>query len=284
MKKFFSYLGMLSLICFSFIISEKTALVVKDVDEIMTEIKEKEKKYKEESTNAIISDDTIIPGLYGKTINIAKSYEKMKKIGIFNENYIIYDEIKPEISIAKQYDKYIISGNNKKNMISLIFIVRDNDNIDQIIKVLTSNDVKATFFIDGYWLEKNNELTISLIRNGHTIGNLSYNLNYEDTGFIWMNNILKKIGKQKQNYCYATNKIENLNACALQKNYTIKPNIEVKENPLTEIKQQINAGSLITLSVNEKTNNELELVINYIKSKGYKLENINKHLSEKNNN
>lgn len=284
MKKIFSYIGMFSLVFFSFFISDKTSTVVKDVDEIMIEIKEKKETYNKEPINAIINENTIIPGIYGKKINEKKSYEKMKKIGVYNENYLVFDEIKPETSSEKQYDKYIISGNRAKNTISLIFIVKGNDNIDKIIQILEKNQVKATFFIDGYWFKKNNDLITNLIDKGHTIGNLSYNLDYEDTGFIWINNILKKIGKQEINYCYKTDKKENINACVLQKNYTVDPNIKIKEDPLIEIKQQIKPGSLIELNINEKLNNELELVINYIKSKGYKIENIDTHLSEKNNN
>lgn len=283
MKKIFSVFGMISLICLSFIISEKTAYVVKDIDEIMIEIKQNQEKYKQEPTNAKIINNTIIPGLNGKKIDIEKSYKEMKKIGTFNEKYIIYNEVKPTISSKREYEKYIISGNSKKNTVSLIFLVNENDKIDNIIKILNQKKIKATFFVDGYWLEENNELTLELIRNNHTVGNLGYKLNYQDAGFIWMNNILKKLGKQKTNYCYANDNIEDLKACSLQKNYTIKPNIIVKENPLTEIKAQIQAGSLIALPVNEKTNQELELIINYINSKGYNLENIQKHLSEKNN-
>lgn len=283
MKKFLSLFGMLSLICLSFIISEKTAYVVKDVDEIMTEIKEKQEIYKQEPIEAKIENNTIIPGLNGKKVDVEKSYKEMKKIGTFNEKYIVYEEIKPTISSKKEYEKYIISGNSKKNTVSLIFIVNKNDKIDSIINILNEKNIKATFFIDGYWLEDNNELTLELISNNHTIGNLGYNLNYQDTGFIWVNNILKKIGKQKVNYCYANDNIEDLKACALQKNYTIRPDIIIKENPLSEIKTQIKAGSLIALPVNEKMNQELELIINYIKSKGYNIENLQNHLSEKNN-
>lgn len=281
MKKFFTYLGMISLFLFSLIISEKTTTVVKNVDEIMTEIKSNQEKLNVNYIDAYIKENTIIPGLYGKKINIEKSYEKMKKIGIYNEKYIVYDEIKPEKSIEKEYDKYIVSGNPTKNTISLIFLVKENDKIDNIIRILDENNVEATFFIDGLWLEENQESIKELIDKGHTIGNSSYNFDYNNTGFIWINNILKKIGKQKQNYCY---KPKDISVCALQKNYAIKPNIEVEENPLTEIKKQIKPGSLIALSINEKTNNELELVINYLNSRGYKIKNLAKHLSEKNNN
>lgn len=284
MKKFFSYLGAISLILISFMISEHTASVMRENDEIMTKIKETYEQYNKEASDAIIDRNTIVPGMNGKTVNIEESYKEMTKLGTYNPNYYVYDEIKPNISIKKTYDKYIISGNKEKHMISLVFLVRNNDDITNIINITEKQNIKVTFFIDSEWMQKNNDLTIALINNNYTIGNLSNNLDYESTDFIWMNNILKRIGKQKINYCYAETENEaNLKACENQKNYTIKPNIIVKKYPLQEIKKQIKSGSIIALQVNEKTNDELELIINYIKSKGFSLTNLSENLSEKNN-
>lgn len=281
MKKIFTYIGISTLVCISFIVTEKTALVVKESDPLMQEIKEKATEYQIEPIDAIIKENTIIPGLNGKILDIEKTYNEMKKINQFNENYIIYKQIKPKISQKEQYDKYIISGNPKKNMVSIIFIINKEDIINDILEILKKETIKATFFVDGYWFENNNELALELIKKGHTIGNLSYNLNYEDTGYIWIDNILKTIGKQKNNYCYYTEKENNLKACTLKKNYTIKPSILVKENPLIEIKQKITSGSIIELKINKKTIEELPHIINYIKQKGYQIDTIENHLNEK---
>ena len=77
MRKLFQILGLISLICFSFFMTEKTALVVSDMDEIMIEIKANYKNYKTEAINAIIEDNTIIPGICAKKVNINKSYKNM---------------------------------------------------------------------------------------------------------------------------------------------------------------------------------------------------------------
>ena len=128
-------------------------------------------------------------------------------------------------------------------------------------------------------------MTLALIGNGHTIGILNNNQDKGNKEFIWMNKILKEIGKQKNNYCYTEEENEKLiEECKKARNYTIKPNIIIKQRPLQEIKQQIRNGSLIAMKINSKTNNELELVINYIKSKGYSIVNITENISEKNNN
>ena len=39
MKKYFEYIGLITLVCFSFFITEQTVTVVKEVDDIMVQIK-----------------------------------------------------------------------------------------------------------------------------------------------------------------------------------------------------------------------------------------------------
>lgn len=288
MKKLFSFIGLATISILSIIISEKTTLAVKEVDNIMAQIKQNMAKYKTEPENAIIKDNTIIPGINGKTVNINKSYKNMKKINMYNDKYFIYEEQSPEITIKEQYDKYIISGNPKKNTVSIIFTVKNNDKIDEIINILKKTNTNATFFIDKNWLEKNNDKMIQLINQGNTIGNLSNNLDYTNDEYIRMNRIIKKIGQQKTNYCYAEKENEkNIQECKKQRNYTIMPNIIITTNPMKTIKHKIKPGTIISMPVNETTTQELELIIEYINKKGYIIENIENHISEtiqKNNN
>lgn len=288
MKKLFSFIGLATISILSFIISEKTTLAVKEVDNIMAQIKQNMAKYKTEPENAIIKDNTIIPGINGKTVNINKSYKNMKKINMYNDKYFIYEEQSPEITIKEQYDKYIISGNPKKNTVSIIFTVKNNDKIDEIINILKKTKTNATFFIDKNWLEKNNDKMIQLINQGNTIGNLSNNLDYTNEEYVRMNRIIKKIGQQKTNYCYAEKENEkNIQECKKQRNYTIMPNIIITTNPMKTIKHKIKPGTIISMPVNETTTQELELIIEYINKKGYIIENIENHISEtiqKNNN
>ena len=275
---------MATLICLSFIISEKTAVVVNDMDELMTEIKDKADSYYVGGVDAVIDDTGMVPGLYGKRVNVKKSYSEMKKIGFFCDKYLVYDDVEPNVSLKDNYDKVIISGNRLKNTVSLMFNVSSSDDIGAILDVLNREDVKATFFVDGNWFESNNELTLSLIKEGHTVGNLAYGMNYQKAEYVWMNNIFRTLGKQKINYCYDTGNVDDLKACALQMSYTVRPSIVVGSNPMMEIKKQIKAGSLISLDVNEKVNSELGLIVSYIKSRGYRLDNLTNHLSEKNSN
>lgn len=284
MKKFFSIVGFITLVCLSFIYTEKTANLVIDNDQLMMVIKENSANYNIETVDGKIDNNTFIPGINGIEVNNKKSYNAMKKYGIFNSEILEFNQIEPKHKLKDNYDKYIISGNSKKNMISLIFLVDENDNIDDILNILNDKNVKANFFVDGYWFENNNERVSELINKDYVVGNLGYNLDYTDSSFIWMDTIIKRIGKQKQGYCYAEiENEENLRICMLNKDYTIKPNIIIKDNYMKNIKEKLVSGSIISLEINDTLKNELPIIINYINSKGYKIDNLNNLLSEERN-
>ena len=275
MKKLFEAVGFITLICLSFVYTEKTVNVVKEYDDIMITIKEKNEEYKIKPKNAKIDKNTIIPGLKGKKINENKSYSKMKRYGSYNGNLLVYDEVKPTISVKNNFDKYIIKGNEEKNMISLIFIIGENE------KILKIKDIKANFFIDVLWLEKNEEKLIKIIKNGHNVGSIGLNGDYSDSNYPWIDNKIKTTTKKDFSYCY--NEVEDINAlkiCSNYNNYTIRPNIIVSKNPFAEVKEKISPGSIKSFGVNDAVENEMSLIIEYIKSKGYTISTLEEHLEE----
>ena len=90
-------------------------------------LKEKQAIYNQEPTNAIVTLNTIIPGISGKKINLQKSYNKMKGINSFQESLLVYETVKPSKSIKGIYDKVIVSGNPKIKRISIV-TVNDEEN------------------------------------------------------------------------------------------------------------------------------------------------------------
>lgn len=279
MKRVFQIIGLLSLAFFSFYVTEKTTTVFENMDNIMIQIKDNSYKYNIDSVDAVILDNTIIPGKYGKVVNIKKSYSKMKKYGLYDENMYVYNFIKPNVSLSDNKDKYIISGNKESRNIGLIFIIKDD--IYNLIDLLDYNNIKATLFVDDNWFQKNNDLVIELINKGFIIGNLSHNLDYNDSSFGWMDTIIKSLTKQKQGYCYYTDNIDTLKVCSGRNNYTIKP-IEINNNYLYEVKKNLNNGVMLSFNLNNKLIKELDSIIKYIKGKGYNIVDVNNLLSEKN--
>lgn len=279
MKKLFEIIGLLSLASFSFFITERTTTVFENLDNIMLQIKENSYKYNVESVDAIILNDTIIPGIYGRVVDVKKSYKKMKKHGAYNDNYFVYKHIKPNISLSNNLDKCIVSGNKNNRNVSLIFKV--NDSISRIVDILNNNNIKGNFFIDNNYFDENNEEIIYLINNGHTIGNLGNNLDYSTSSFGWMDTIIKSLTNQKQGYCYYTNNKDNEKFCINYKNYIIKP-IEINNNFLYEVKNKLSNGVMLSFDINSKIIKELDSIIKFIKSKGYNIVTIDNLLKEDN--
>ena len=281
MKKIFSIIGFVTLVCLSFIYTERASNLANSKDELMMTIKQLSSKYEIKSVDAIIDNDTFIPGINGTKVDCNKSYRAMKKYGVFNESLLEYKQIKPNDIIADNYDKYIISGNPEKNMVSLIIFVDSNTSVENIIKIADEKKVKLNLFVDSTWFKENNHLIEKYISNGHIIGNLSYNLDYNDGAYIYMDTIIKKIGKQKIGYCYADDEnIQNLKICSMNKNYTIKPDSLIKDNYLTNIKSNLKSGSIISLKLSDNLNKELLVIINYINSKGFSIVNLDTLLFE----
>ncbi len=113
------------LFIFSFLLIKSGSFLIRENDKLMKTIKEKQDIYNQEPINAIITNNTMIPGISGKKVNLKKSYQKMKGINEFQESLLVFDEIKPSKSINSIYDKVIVSGNQSINKIS---IVLENNN------------------------------------------------------------------------------------------------------------------------------------------------------------
>ncbi len=279
MKKIFQVIGLISLTCFSFFVTEKTATVVNDMDEIMIEIKNEKDKFTTEPINAVIEGNIIIPGVNGRRVNVNKSYKLMKSNGYYSENLLVYDYTNPKVSLTYNMDKYIIKGNPSKRMVSLIFVVNGNDDVTDILNIVNNFNIKSTFFVDQVWFENNNNLIQEMVSKGHSIE--VFLSDYRDSNFEWMDMIIKKINNQNTSFCYNTiDNDENINACKLKGNYTIRPTVISDNTPLMDIKSKLESGSLLSLKVNSQVKKELSTIIIYIKSKGYKITSLEENVLE----
>lgn len=275
MKKIFEYIGIISLFIFSFIFTEKTATVLKEQDEVMIKIKEVSDNYYIEPKEAIIVDQTIIPGLSGQEVDIDESYYKMKKMGLFNETLLVIKSIEPKNTIKKNMDKFIISGNKSEKKVSLIFLVQNDEKIENVLQILENNNISANIFISGTYMEANNSM-INKISQNHLIGNLSYNNDYSNPDFIWMSTIIKKYN---DNYCYTESLNEEiLKICSKNKSYTIVPSLIIRTKPLMNVSKNLSNGSIISFYINDELLKELDIVIKEIKSKGYEIVKLSKML------
>jgi len=280
--KIYQVLSVTLLLLFSFYYTNKSIDIIRETDPIMKQIKKTSSKYKLEAKNATIEDNKIIPGLKGKEIDYKKSYKKMKKYGTYNETLTVFKETKPTVSIEDNYDKYVISGNEEKKEVSIVFKVDKNTNIDtlnNINNILKEKNIKTTFFIDGLVLENNLE-TIKKLSNSE-LEILNYDNSYKEIYFTSAINYLANLTGKQAKYCYLDydNK-DVIELCSKLKLHTILPTIKIGNHPYMEIKQKLDNASIISMPINTLVEKELNTVIDYILSRGYLFSTLEELLSE----
>ncbi|QDP40223.1 polysaccharide deacetylase family protein [Radiobacillus deserti] len=150
---------------------------VSEDNTLLKTIKEKSKEYEEPAENAKIHDVwKKMPGRNGIKVNIEASYKKMKEKGRFDETLLVYDQVKPEVTLKDLPPSPIYRGHPDKQMVAfLINVAWGEDNIPSILNTLKKQKVKATFFIEGKWASKNPDLVKMIQEEGHLIGNHAYN-------------------------------------------------------------------------------------------------------------
>lgn len=284
MKKIYQISIVLLLSLTSFFYTEKVIDFIREKDPIMKNIKEYDKKNKIDAVNAVIDKNKITPGVSGKKVDYDKSFQKMKKYGTYNESLTVFEEVAPTISIDDYYDKYISEGSGINNDVSLVFEVKNGDNINNIINILKENNTIATFFVDGLWLENNQTLVSEMASLGHEIEILNYDNKYQELYFSSSLNLLNSITNLKPKYCYARydNK-EVLELCEKLELHTIIPTIITGNYPYNDVVKKVHKGSIIGFSVTSSVEIELSTIINYLKQKGYTIDTLDILLSEASN-
>lgn len=228
---------------------------IKEKDPIMVKIKENKDKFEHQKINAIIKDNTIIPGLNGKIIDINKSYSKMKKVNKFSSSLFVYKEINPDISLTNHFDKLIIKGNNYSKNISLVLYLNDIN----ILKKL------------------NNKPFLNIMLDNNFINN---NLNYLTT---INNNIIVLEQKKLENiwiidYCFSKDLFYAY--CSNYQKYTIKP-IFITNNYFYNTYNYLENGMILAYNIiTDKNLEELKTIVSYLNNLHYNIVSIDELIKE----
>lgn len=255
--------------------------ILKDNDPIMKQIKQNINKYKVIGEDAKIIGNKIIPGKYGKEIDLNKTYSKMKKYGTYNETLMVMKEVQPKNSIENIYTHYIEKGNSNDKSIALVFTIDNIESLTKLSSSLKNIKVPLTIFIDGTLLELNENITNSLKDN--EIELLSYNKEYDKNLFKTALSYLENQTNKKTKYCYSEKENEEiLNLCKSLELHTIKPYLVINKDLFNNTKKILSNSIIIKIDINDKNLSNLNSTIEYIKRKGYELKTIDELLSEKN--
>ena len=262
--KIIRYLSILFLSCFSFFYTDKIINMINKNAPLMIEISSVKSNYEILPVNAVLDDDTIIPGINGKEIDVDRSYENMKSGGVFREESLIFKDLYPSNSLYDNKDKYIISGNTTKKEVSILIILNSN-NIDKI------RDIdNVTVFVE------HNDLSISNInilkdKEIYTYGN---NGIYSREILNSDNTLINRLSNNKSSYCLVKDKNDDiLKICNEYNMFVVLPNVI---GNYYNIKNNLSNGSIILLD----NLNDINIITKYIKSKGYDIVGLSELLSE----
>ena len=269
MNKIVKSLGVLLFAGFSFFYTEKVTTIIKENDPIMKKLHEKEKEMTVSKIEPIVMNNEYITGINGCKIDVSKSYNKMKSNGKYKEDLIVFTE--DEVNF---YDKYIVGGNKEKRKVSIIFLNLLNKNLNDYIK---EKHIKINYFLDGEYINNNIDI-LKEIKVYSRIYNYGRNGNYDSKYLTYDNSIINKFFNDSS-YCLVTKKNEKvLNLCNSYKMKTIKSNI-ISNNYYNYIKENLSNG--VIFLIDNISNNEGKIVLNYILSRGYEIVSLDDLLNTK---
>ncbi len=217
----------------------------------MQTIREVEDDYETKPIDAIIEGNTIIPGKKGTVVNERESYLKMNEFGVFNENFFVFDYIKPDISLSDFKDKIIV-GSSKSEYVSII--------------------VDSWKFKD-YLKDYQYSYVIKSKDNIDILANVTY-INGCIEEFKGINNYLKS-KKKLSNIILA----ENANIHDNKDKYIISPTLDIYHSNYYSVISKIKGGSIIYVHDNV-TDSEFKVLMDTIKYKKLGIMELTEFISE----
>lgn len=177
---------------------KKVSLAPQDKDPLLTEIVALSQSIDEKPINARLDRVwKLIPGYNGIEVDVPRSYALAKKLGRVDLRNLVIKEVEPEINLDDLPPAAIYRGNPKKPAVALMINVAwGTEHLEPILDILGQYQVRATFFLDGKWLERNKEMASKLLREGHELGNHAYS--HPDLRKMSMAEIRMEIGKTEE--------------------------------------------------------------------------------------
>lgn len=176
----------------------------------------------------------------------------------------------------------VITKTNSKDILITIETCWEDDNIDEVLKILKDNNVKATFFIPGNYICKYKSRAKKINEAGHNIENITNT--YIDLENLSKEEIVKEINDGDMNILSITGKVPELFRFPMNKykereakivretnHHIISYSYDIKS--IGDIKPDIFfSGSIINLHMDDpKISEELLKVINNSRKNKIKL-------------
>lgn len=258
MKKLYKPIALVAIMLFSFYYTEKIAVIMQNKSPIMQSIEEVEESYVVNAVNASIDSNYVVPGMMGRIVNKTKSYVNMKAFGIFNEYYLIFDDVKPDVSLEDNKDKVIKEGNKSKKAVALLI----EDGNETIKKYLKDNKINADLLINESTYEN---------------GSFFEQINNDKEKYKNVESLLNK-NNQNKNICYI--KEMEKEYCIKEQKYLVEETFTLGSNNIVEAKTKLDSGAIILIKKNANLEH-LKLLVKEIHFKGLNILPLSKLISEK---
>lgn len=239
------------------------------------------------------------PGYNGREVDIKASYEKMKDQGRFNEEKLIYKQIKPKVHLQDLAASPIYRGNPDKPMVGFIINVAwGNEYLPDMLATLKKHNIQASFFLEGRWVKENPDLAKMISEAGHEIGNHSYtHPDMKNLSAAEIKNQLQKtndvieattghvpkwFGPPSGSYRDEVVKIADIMGLGtiIWSVDTIDWQRPAPETVIQRVESKIHPGALVLMHPTVSTAKALDRMITIIESKSLKVGTVSETLSE----
>jgi hypothetical protein len=265
MKKYFKYVYVILFAIFGFFYTNRVIDLSEKNNTLLVSINNYKEQFDYKCREGSITEDGIVLGLSGFTVNTDKSYNNMKGIG-FKKELIEYDENVCILNKSNNIDKYIIKGNEYTSNVALVVDVDSEKYYRKMLKISEEKNIELNLLMNYNTLSEN----IEFIENHSTI---LFKGNNEKE----LNNFIKIL--HNEIYCVKNSDYDVINICKEKKLNSINAINHIDKDLLINTKKILDKGVIIFIKETKLNLNELSSTINYIKSKGYKIVSINELLS-----
>lgn len=241
-----------------------------------------------------------IPGYNGLEVDIAETLKLAEhRLTPGKINYVM-KEVPPSIQLDDLGPNPIFKGNPKKPMVSfMINVAWGNEYLPSILETLRKENVHATFFLDGSWLNKNVDMAKRIQAEGHELSNHAYS--HKDMRNVSRSKAIEEISKTEEllkkqlgvnNTLFAPPsgyfKQETVQVAAEFKLKTVLWTFDTIDwrNPgaariLQRLSANVEPGSLILMHPTPSSRDALPGMIRMIKNKGLTMGTVTEMLSSK---
>lgn len=248
------YILLIFIVILSFMYTDKVVDYSKLNNTILTSIEEYSKENNKYCIEGKINELGIILSFDGKIVDKNKSYSNMKG-NLFNAKQIEYKEDECILNKENNLDKYIISGNEIENNISIVIDVTNKKYYQNMIEIFNKNQVQYNILV-----------------NDNYDGIYTKNILYKGTN-------IKDFSKKYENIYCVQYKEDILEECKNKKINSIKIINYINDNLYQNIKKLLNKGNIYFIKESNKNLIDLDITIKYIKSRGYNIVSIDELLS-----